>query len=214
MTTTARTGVMDRPGRSLPQEFGAVPIEGLRRVVRRQSGTSVPTGNRPGITIQTLLIDLDDTLCQTNHRHHLAVQARELDGDRGANSELWHAYSLACIDDPPIEWTIDIVRAAGATKDIHLITGRQEIARDLTYEWLQNNPYKPVPFNQLTMRAEGDHRSNAKFKRETAQTLLARGVEIGWAMDDNAQAAVEYGRLGISTLIVDRPGKAWSGTAP
>lgn len=140
--------------------------------------------------IETLLIDLDDTLCDTAHRHHLAEESK------------WEEYSLACVDDPPIEFTIDLVRHWDATYDIWLVSGRSEVAITQTKDWLARNG---VPWFGITLRKVGNRDNNAKFKRKVALGILARGGNIKWAMDDNPGVIPVYAKLGIATLLIDRP---------
>lgn len=141
-------------------------------------------------SIETILVDLDDTLCQTNARHHLATAG------------LWNAYSLACTDDAPIPFTIDLVRHWSAYYDIHLVSGRGDIALDQTIAWLKA---QGVPWDGITLRQDGNRDNNTKFKRKVALMIQAGGRKVSWAMDDNPGVVPVYAKLGIATLLVDRP---------
>lgn len=218
-TSRALTDVMERRGPAVPPVLGDdFHAPEPSRVKSRVGGTFRVPAKVTGVVVKTLLIDLDDTLCATNHRHHLAVKARAMDSTsgtdsvkRGANTDAWIEYSMACADDPPIDFTIDLVRHWAASYDIHLVTGRQVVAYDLTVKWLEN---ERVPWDGLTMRKVGNRESNANYKRNVALKLRQGGAEIAWAMDDNAGAAEAYAKIGIPTLVVDRPDKAWSGQNP
>lgn len=171
---------------------------------------SAPTTRATSTPIRTILVDLDDTLADTTHRHPLALEARKLDG--AAVGPAWERYSLACLEDAPIEFTIRLVYAWASNYDIHLVTGRNVIAHDLTEQWLETHG---VPWNTLTMRRPDNHASNANFKRDVAKKAIAGGAKIEWAMDDNEGVVPVYAKLGIATLVVQRPEAPWSwGEAP
>lgn len=145
--------------------------------------------------VHTRLVDLDDTLCDTSHRHHLAAAGE------------WEQYSLECGGDMPIPFTIEIVNFwAGQGDDIHLVSGRSEVAYPQTIEWLESNRVK---WSGITLRSVGNRDHNAKFKRKCALMLLSKGADIVCAMDDNPEVVEPYGKLGIPTLLVDRPSKTW-----
>ena len=145
-------------------------------------------------TVETFLVDLDDTLCDTTARHQLAVDKR------------WDDYSMACRNDPPILFNIRMVRGLSVMYDIALWTGRQDIAKQPTVDWLAEHN---VPWTSLTMRKTGDTSANAKYKQQTAAKMLASGKNITWAMDDNPNVVGPLKVLGINVLLVDRVGKAW-----
>ena len=189
----SRQSVLDVAQPDWPARFDAPPVNPQRESARvvRIAERLVKTA-RP---VETILVDLDDTLCDTSHRHHLVEEGN------------WRQYSLECGGDAPIEFTIEMVNLwAGAGYDIALVSGRDEVARDFTIEWLKDNH---VHWHGLYLRQEGDRSHNAKLKRKIALMLIAKGAKILWALDDNPEVVESYGKLGIATLLVDRPSKTW-----
>ena len=116
---------------------------------------------------KVIITDLDGCICNDSHRHHLAPATREpLSG--------WNAYHLACGDDAPIMGTIRTVQALAAAHRIHIITGRQEIARAHTIAWLAR--YN-VPYDELRMYLPADVRYRKwEYKLRYIEELRERGL--------------------------------------
>lgn len=145
---------------------------------------------------RTVLVDLDDTLADTDHRHHL------LGTSKSPSADDWDAYHLACGNDKPIPWTIALVRSWAPSHNVALVSGRGVIAHDPTVDWL--NRYD-IPYHSLTLRSKGDHTSNADFKGRVASELLSQGHAILLGLDDHPNVIQRYQSMGIPGLWVSRP---------
>ncbi|MEX2501757.1 MAG: hypothetical protein WD336_05225 [Trueperaceae bacterium] len=101
-----------------------------------------------------VISDLDGTLANVDHRlHHILEPPAD-----------WDAFFLACADDPPILRTITVLRhlhAAGY--EIVIVSGRGEIAREMTVAWLERHR---VPCDLLLLRDGGDDRPDDAIKRD------------------------------------------------
>lgn len=78
------------------------------------------------------IFDLDDTLRDAKHRHHLVEGA-----DKQGDSAAWNAFYMAAEFDPPIQSIVRLFNSllySGA--DIILMTGSSDIARQITVDWL------------------------------------------------------------------------------
>lgn len=140
-----------------------------------------------------IVCDLDGTLCTTAHREPL------LD----VKPRTWRQYSLACIDDPPIEETVDLIRTLRRSNvEIILVSGRHPDAFELTEVWLKE---QDIHYDMLTLRSIGDTRANPIIKREMVTELLAQGP-IDFVIDDHPGVAQEMAELGVTTLLVSRQG--------
>lgn len=96
------------------------------------------------------IFDLDGTLCDNQHRAHLAHEKR------------WDDFNAACYLDtihPHIE---AILRGLAATHLIVLLTGRDGKYLDTTRQWLRDHE---IPYDFLLMRPEGQyHIADHDFK--------------------------------------------------
>jgi ribonuclease J len=145
----------------------------------------------------TVCVDLDSTLCDTSHRHHLV-----LPGDERDNTD-WVAYSLACENDAPIEGTCRLVRLLSAHYRIVFVSSRDEQARPLTEEWLRVHD---VPFDRLILGGvEGAPAGLAEFKVHHVATLLEQGEHVALMIDDMPGLPAAMEPLGVPVLTVRPP---------
>ncbi len=143
-----------------------------------------------------VIVDLDGTLCDTEHRHHLIHWDNEVMN--------WDAYSLACVNDPPIHATIRLVQHLAHTHRIVILSGRQDVALDATAQWLEAHE---VPYDELHLRSQGDHRRNPQFKRDFVRRRLRNGERVAFAIDDHPGVAEALSEIGVPTILVAPNGR-------
>ena len=141
-----------------------------------------------------ILVDLDNTLCDTRHREHLIPKRRA----PGAFDE----YCMACKDDPPIEWVCNIVRHLQGGTAVLILSGREECARTLTALWLHRHGIWPV---SIILRQPGDDRPNPAIKAAVIDDLLKAGIEIDFILDDHPAVLAAGSDRGIPGLLVCTP---------
>jgi len=131
------------------------------------------------LSLPVLCWDLDSTIADTLHRQPMIAKIK-------AGESTWDDYSLACTDDkliPGTAWLMDMLRE----RHRHfIITGRSEIARELTTEWLG---IRGVPWDRLIMRRQGDHRPNAELKIAILRALKTESVPVAGFFEDWPEAA-------------------------
>jgi ribonuclease J len=153
----------------------------------------------------TVCVDLDSTLCDTSHRHHLV-----LPGDERANTD-WVAYSMACEADAAIEGTCRLVRLLAVDYRIVLVSSRDEQARALTEAWLTAHG---IPFDELILGGvDGAPSGLSEFKAHHVATLLERGEQVVLVIDDLPVLPAALEPLGVPVLTV-RPPYAEAGLPP
>jgi ribonuclease J len=163
----------------------------------RAACDSPPAPERPAGKRGTVCVDLDSTLCDTSHRHHLV-----LPGDERENTD-WVAYSLACADDAPIDGTCRLVRLLAADYRIVLVSSRDEQARALTETWLEA---QGIPFDELILGGtNGAPAGLAEFKVHHVGALLERGERVTLVIDDMPGLPEAMKPLGIPVLTVRPP---------
>lgn len=146
-----------------------------------------------------VLWDLDSTLANTLHRQHMvpAIKAHTKGGPT------WEDYSMACVDDTPVEGAVALVRLMRSL-DTHLhqygVSGRSETARDLTLAWFAKHH---VPLDDLYLRPDGDHTPNGKYKVGVISQLRDSGKDVLLFVEDWKETG-EYIRekTGVPVLLV------------
>lgn len=99
----------------------------------------------------TIVVDLDGTLCDCSHRVHLA-QAKQ-----------WEEFHKGIPEDKVYEDVHQIMSALLGYYDIILLTSRDEKTRQATMDWFEAN--KILDFvDELLMRPEGNHESDHILK--------------------------------------------------
>ena len=145
----------------------------------------------------TVCVDLDSTLCDTSHRHHLVLAGEERDDTD------WVAYSLACEADAPIPGTCRLVRLLARDHRIVLLSSRDEQARSLTETWLAE---QGVPFDELILGGvDGAPRGLAEFKAHHVAALIERGEQVALVIDDLPILPEALAPLGVPVLTVRPP---------
>jgi len=142
------------------------------------------------------VFDLDGTITDTRHRDHL--NPRMMEGYEG-NGDKWVPYSMAGDKDDAILPVIAMMRGAPLAVNIWIITGRTNLARDLTEHWLEVNR---VPHYHLWMRKEGDHRPNVELKLARLDALESRGHSVELWVDDYPRVTKAMRKRGIPTITV------------
>lgn len=171
-----------------------LPPPGTLRVLA-EYGRWYEIGRRSRSTRRsTVCVDLDSTLCDTSHRHHMV-----LPGEERANTD-WVAYSLACADDARIEGTCRLVRMLAEHHRIVLVSSRDQQARSLTEAWLAEHD---VPYDELIL---GDGTVGLEeFKAHHVAALIERGETVELVIDDLATLPAALAPLGIPVLTVRPP---------
>ena len=86
--------------------------------------------------------------------------------------------------DEPIVGTVTVARMLWPSSLICIVSGRSDVAEDLTRGWLDQHA---VPFDRLIMRP--DDTENGVFKVNAVQQLQAEGLSVELFFEDWAPAA-------------------------
>lgn len=121
--------------------------------------------------------DLDSSLCSTMHRRHLIPKIR-------AGEATWDDYSMLCVDDPPIEGAVALMRLMKEMdhRVRHVaISGRSARAMRLTNAWADKHR---VPLSRIMLRPDGDHTPNGPWKVQCIRKLEAEGNQVRLFVED------------------------------
>jgi hypothetical protein len=141
-------------------------------------------------------VDLDSTLADTRHRQHM------LDRVNGSD---WDAYALACAEDVLVNSVAALVRALAQSMEVHYVSGRSEVAYDLTYAWLKRHDL-PVDGLWLDNGEGGNYEDHVAYKlARVRQVEQETGKRVALHIDDWATVADRFERAGIPCLCVRTP---------
>jgi uncharacterized HAD superfamily protein len=135
-----------------------------------------------------VLVDVDGTLADVRHRvHHI----------RGRRKKDWKAFFEGMDRDKPIASTVAWVRSLAEHHDIIIITGRPEEYRARTIVWLQENG---IPFHDLFMRRDGDHRPDYEIKKEALERWPKKRIKL--VIEDRPPVCDMWLKQGIRCVLV------------
>jgi phosphoglycolate phosphatase-like HAD superfamily hydrolase len=141
---------------------------------------------------QTVVFDLDGTLACGKHRLHLMPNKED-----AHLTTSWDEFNLAAGGDAPIKDNIKLLNNLPATWDIVILTGRCDIAKEITVKWLKSNR---VAYDELIMRKQSDHRTDVEFKEEALREI---GLDkILCCFDDLDHVAKHIRGLGVTCHLV------------
>lgn len=147
---------------------------------------------------QIVIMDIDGTLANAEHRVHLLPSARP--DDPRPSGELWQEFFDQAHLDTPNREIVALNNAMwSAGYRIVVVTGRSDAQMNMTDEWLTSNG---IEWDELYMRAEGDKRHDTEVKAEILAQLRARGDEILFAVEDRATVTAMWRANGVRCLQV------------
>ena len=135
---------------------------------------------------RAIIVDLDGTLCNTDHRQHL-VEAKK-----------WDEFYDALPDDLPHDWCRELVKAMRDQKVMTLlVSGRPDSHWGQTTEWLSKHMPK---WDGLFMRKTGDYRKDCIVKEEIYRKNIEPHFEILFCVDDRKQVVDMWRSIGLVCL--------------
>lgn len=140
---------------------------------------------------QFVIMDLDGTLADGRHRLHLLPKK-----DHHLTSA-WTEFNMACGDDAPFPDMIELCNVLSASYTLVILTGRSDIARDLTVQWLYNHG---VSYASLVMRSQDDCRKDTVIKEEFLRSIGLNNILC--CFDDLPQVARHLRSLGLTCHLV------------
>ena len=142
----------------------------------------------PGTTV--VVFDIDGTLADLTHRrHHVEAKPKN-----------WSAFFEGMADDKPHGHMIWLARCVFGRCQIILCSGRNEAHREVTLAWLKKHK---VPFDDLFMRNDGDHRQDSIVKVELLEEIRGKYGEPYIWFDDRQQVVDAIRKEGVKVCQVD-----------
>jgi len=136
-----------------------------------------------------VIFDLDGTICDITHRLHW------IKGDK----KRWDKFFADCVKDEPKEDIIDIMKALYEHYIIWIFSGRSDVVRENTAEWLHANG---VPYNFLKMRKEGDYTPDDMLKASWIDEFKLTPNQVVAIFDDRQRIVDMWRKKGFTCLQV------------
>lgn len=139
------------------------------------------------MTERIIICDLDGTLCNCNHRLHLA------------NKKDWDSFNELCINDKVNADIANIISNLRSEDTfIYLVSGRDNKFRENTIEWLRLND---IWYDKLLMRDAEDHRPDNVVKKDILDNYIERS-KVWFVLDDRKSVVDMWRENGLRCLQV------------
>lgn len=140
---------------------------------------------------KTILVDLDGTLTNCDHRVHFLYP-------KVGGKKDWKSFYEAMGDDEIHLWCHELMIAMQKQGyGIVFVTGRDENYRDLTTAWLEKHN---VSYDELHMRKFGDHRDDYLVKEEIYNSEIKPRMNVLFVVDDRKSVVEKWRQLGLVCL--------------
>lgn len=167
-----------------PEPVGKAVIYGLAA----SAGLIESANEKVELSKPYIVVDLDGTLCDCEHRVHLVK----------GNQPDWNAFFEAMVYDTPREHVVDMVRTTYEGYPVVIVTGRPEPYRILCSQWLD---YYDIKYHSLLMRRPNDRRPDTEVKQEILDKYLDKSKIKAW-IDDRPSVIRQIASNGIPIVGV------------
>jgi hypothetical protein len=136
---------------------------------------------------EAIIVDLDGTLANCDHRRHFVDGTHE--------KQDWRSFYESMRTDTINVWCRKIMSNFFNI----LVSGRPEEYRGHTLDWLEQNSVY-VPSKHLFMRKTGDYRDDTIIKEEIYKEHIEPYYDILFVIDDRKKVVDAWRRLGLVAL--------------
>lgn len=131
----------------------------------------------------------------------------DIDGTLAHNLSSRNIYDLSRIkDDTPDPFITCLVDSIFETYsyyvDIIIVSGREDVSRKITEEWLENNT---IPYTKMYMRKEGDRRDDTIVKEEIFHEFIEPNYAVLGVFDDRPKVCRMWRKLGLNVAQMGNP---------
>lgn len=140
----------------------------------------------------SIIVDLDVTLCNVDHRRHFVENGSPRD---------WKSFFAGISQDTPNEWCRQLVFARARRHCIIFVSGRDDSHHAVTVDWIEKHlGMREGEHYTLHMRKSGDHRKDSIVKQEIYETLIRPTRNVLFCVDDRASVVKMWRSLGLAVL--------------
>lgn len=131
----------------------------------------------------------------------------DIDGTLAHNLSGRNIYDLSKVkDDTPDPFVTCLVDSISETYsyyvDVIIVSGREDISRKVTEEWLENNT---IPYTKMYMRKEGDKRDDTIVKEEIYHQYIEPNYAVLGVFDDRPKVCRMWRKLGLNVAQMGNP---------
>ncbi len=138
---------------------------------------------------RAVIIDLDGTLCNIEHRRHLL------------ESKDWSAFFAEMDKDTVNQWCKELIWSCLESRwSLIFVSGRSEDYREVTERWIEDHAVPSSMHWTLFMRPSGDYRKDAEVKKEIYIRDIEPRFDVIFCVDDRQQVVDQWRELGLVCL--------------
>lgn len=145
-------------------------------------------------------VDLDSCACDTETRWHL------IDRENGTD---WDAYSLACVNDLPVEAILALCRLLTRLGvEVHALSGRKVVAEAVTIAWFDKHetPLTRYWLDESSVQDFAAPSAHVDYKLARLREIeKITGKKVYLHIDDWAGVAAAFNAAGVPTICVRTP---------
>jgi len=153
--------------------------------------------------MKIIICDIDGTIADCSKRLHY-IQDKN---GKKLDKPNWKSFYAEVNKDEPIKAVVEMIEQLdfeyiNASYTIVFLTGRNEVCREKTYEWLRTNIN--ISGYPLIMRAKNDRRPDTEVKPDLLNKYLKDNPddEAAFILDDQTHMIDKWEELGYTTLQV------------
>lgn len=139
--------------------------------------------------LKTFIFDIDGTISDNSHRVHFIEQ----------NPKDWKSFFSQCVNDPPIEETMLLLKTLSSHYIILLVSGRREKDGKNTQTWLFKHG---VPYLEMFLRKDGDFRPDTVVKKEIYEECIKDNYNVLGVFEDRKSVVEMWRSLGLKCYSV------------
>lgn len=136
---------------------------------------------------QAIIVDLDGTLCNTEHRQHF-MQQKPKD---------WKSFYAGILRDKPNLWCQLLIEGMRTQMRVLFVSGRPDDYAADTIDWLERHGFEN---HSLYMRKAGDYRKDSVVKAEIYKENIEPHYNVIFCVDDRQQVVDAWRELGLTCL--------------
>lgn len=144
---------------------------------------------------KALIVDLDGTYCNYDHRSHLWWQT-----PRPVSQIKQQVFN-----DVPHEWCQEIVKRFGEDHKIIFLTARFSEYFDCTQQWLHKVVPGGIDYELRCRKENEDELDDWLFKQNVYLNEIAPAYDVTFAIDDRQDVCIMWRRCGIIALTCADP---------
>lgn len=139
--------------------------------------------------MDSIIVDLDGTLSDCNHRLHFV----------SGSKKDWKSFFNLSYEDPVIEPAKELIDMLKTKYMIIILTARPESNREMTTKWLSDNN---IDYDALFMRPNSNFKKSPVVKKELVEVMKCHDYIPIYALEDRQDCIDMFHELGIFTLKV------------